>query len=119
MLTTAEIDGMRLTLDSSLPDFCTITSRVLTADIYGGSTDSWVTGLTVSCRLAPRSLSDGEREQAGAELAVGNWLVTMPALTVVATTDRLIIDGRTFEVLQVLDRRTFELHTACHCQEIL
>lgn len=119
MLSAFDLSGMRSALTLSLPDSAGITTRTLAADGYGGSTATWSAATTVACRVAPMPLSAGEREQAGAEMVVQNWLITLPASTVVSVKDRVTVGSRTFEVLDVDARRSYELHTALRCQEVL
>ena len=119
MLSAFDLSEMRGIVNSSLPDSAGIITRTMTADTRGGSTASWSAPTTVACRLAPLLLSPGERDQAGTELDIQNWMITLPANTTVHVTDRITIGARTFEVLIVNARRSWEIHTSVRCQEVL
>lgn len=118
MLTAAEIADMRSTVEDALPDTALVSRRTLTPDGYGGASDSWATVATVACRVSPDAFAGGERPIAGGEQAIAAWLITLPAETDVTATDRIVIGARTFEVIAVMARRTFELHTGVRCQEV-
>lgn len=104
MLSTADLDAMRATLDASLPDSCQVVRRSTVPDGAGGTTDTWANqGGAVACRLSPVSRSDrlAEREVAGELVAVTYWTLTFPDATDVTERDRVTVAGRTFEVTSV------------------
>lgn len=100
-LTDAEIASYRETLDETLgePSSALIEARTLAGDGMGGFTESWGTVGTFDCRIAP--LSGEESVRGGAVAAVGKLVVTLPAGTPVAPTNRLTIDGDAYEVISV------------------
>lgn len=110
---------MRDTLESSLPDTCTISRASSAADALGGQTLTWSTIATVACRVSPTSgVSGREDTRAARDTAVAPWMVTLPALTDVTAADRIVFGARTFEVLDVAARMSWELDTRCACQEV-
>ena len=119
MLTAAEITAMQSTVSLSLPDSATISRRTLTTTSLGGSTEAWANVATVACRVSPLAFSAAERETAGVEVAVSPWLITLPANTDIRITDRVVSGGRIFEVVSLQVRRSWELHTGVHAQEVL
>ena len=125
MLSTADITGMRATVDSSLPDVCVVVSTSPVSDGAGGHTESAETSVTYACRIAPRlatgtgQLKDAEMDQAGRLITQAPWLVTLPAGAVVNSTDHITDQGgRDFEVFAVLARRSYELSTLILCRLI-
>lgn len=121
---------MRATVVDSLPDVATIISRTYTPDGMGGQTASWTNSGPVECRIAPSSAMNlGEQLDAGAERSINSWLVTLEANVEISATDRIVVGtvnlltgrgaDRTFEVLSISARRSWELHTAVACQEVL
>lgn len=119
MLTATEITEMQSTVNLSLPDSATISRVTLTTTSLGGSSEVWATVATVACRVSPTTVSSVERETASVEMAVSPWTITLPANTDIRVTDRVVSAGRTFEVVAVQVRRSWELHTGVHAQEVL
>ncbi len=120
MLTAAEISEMQSTVNLSLPAIATISRLTRTTTALGGSSEAWATVATVACRVSPLALfSAAERETSNVEMAVSPWLITLPANTDVRITDRVVSGGRTFEVVSLQARRSWELHTGLHAQEVL
>lgn len=117
MLTTADILGMRETLDTSLPDTCTVVRSVLTSDSAGGQTVASTVETEYACRISPRlatgtgQLKDAEIEQGGRIVSQAPWLITLPANAIVGETDHIVSGDRRFEVFAVLGRRSNELAT--------
>ena len=100
MLTDAELTAMQTVQETTLSLTATIQKRTLTADGIGGYTQAWTTRATTTGRYAP--LRTGSDQVIAEKL--GNrtgYMVTLPAGTTVANTDRIAIDGRVFEVLSV------------------
>ncbi len=108
MLTAAEIADMRATQDMALPSSCAISRVALTSDGAGGQTESWSTNATVSCRLGALGNSGAERVIAERLTSVTPFVVTLPAGTDVLPKDRIVVDGRAFEVVVVLDKAAWE-----------
>ena len=120
MLTAAEITAMQSTVNSALPDSATISRVTLTTTSLGGSSEGWATVATVACRVSPLVVSSAvERAAADVEMAVSPWVITLPANTDIRITDRVVVGARTFEVVSLQVRRSWELHTGVHAQEVL
>lgn len=69
-----------------------------------GTSASWSTIATVSARLSPMG---GASERLGADAslqAVAAWRIAVPVGTDVTVKDRIVINGRTFEVARSGDR---------------
>lgn len=118
MLSVADMAGMRTTLNTSLPDTCTVKRDTLVSDNAGGQTIGSVATATMACRISPRlatgtgQLKDAEVDSAGRIVAQAPWLITLPALVILDTRDHVqSADGRVFEVFAVLSRRSNELDT--------
>jgi len=118
LLSSAELADMRATLNRTLPDSATIRHDTTISDGAGGQT---VTGTTTTgpfaCRVAVPS--GDERVVAGKLDAIGTWTITLPALTDVSATDRILIGSRTFEVSLPLRPRSWELSRRVLCTETL
>jgi hypothetical protein len=113
MLTDAEIAAMRGTLDDSLPSTCVINRMSAgTSDGAGG----WISGSvspagTVACRVSPSMLRPNEPVVAGQSGMESNWIITFPAETDIESTDRIVSDGVTYEIVAPLAPRSWELST--------
>ena len=118
MLSATEIDAMRSTLDDSLPDTAQVQRRTLTSDGAGGFTESWSTVATVACRVASSGQSPQERVIAERLATASVRTVTLPALTDVRPTDRVVVGGRTFEVVDT-PAPSYELARRVICTDVL
>lgn len=108
---------MRSTLDTSLPDTAQVQRKTLTPDGAGGFTESWATVATVACRISPSGRSPEERAIADRLTATSAWTLTVPALTDIQPSDRIIVGNRTFEVVAALSRST-EIGRRLMCIEV-
>ena len=89
---------MQDTQELALPETCTIKRRVLVPDEVGGYSETWTDLATsVACRLSPASLST---EQVVADRFRGQalWNLTLPYDQDIATDDRVVLGGDTYEV---------------------
>lgn len=118
MLSVEDLAGMRETVDSALPDTCTVLHDVSASDGAGGQTVSSTSEAAYACRIAPRlatgtgQLKDAEVLGAGRVTIQAPWLITMPFDAVVSATDRIADgNGRLFDAFAVLARRSDELAT--------
>lgn len=106
MLGSQELIAYRAEFNRLLGGSCAIKRIAPTADGMGGTTATWTEVDTVPCNVAPKS---GPPGQAGGQVReVGARMVTLPAGTDVRTSDQLLIDGQTFEVVDLLEPRTTE-----------
>lgn len=122
MLTQAEIDGMRLTSASALPDTCTITRpsgeptlNEVTGDLEPAGTETVYVG---RCRVRPRGTDEQDTQVGDLHETLGDYVGTLPAsaddervttgdpndlrvddtLTVTASTDTAMV-GRVFAIV--------------------
>ena len=115
----AEVTAMRTTTAAALPDTCTISRDTPTADELGGETSVWApVAVNVPCRYAPDQIADGERERGGRIASTNGWRFTFAQGTDVRPPDQLVVGTRTFEVVSVDARRSWELATVVRCIEI-
>lgn len=110
MLTAADLAGMRLVLDTSLPDSCDILSSVLVEDGSGGYDDTPVS-VTVPCRVSPLATAgrDFESYDAGRIVSSVPWVITVPFGNVIGPTARIVHLGNSYEVIAVGSARTYEI----------
>lgn len=111
LLTTADLDGMRTTLNQSLPDTCVIMRPAVTDDGQGGQTQAYAASGTVACRLSPHtSRQTGDEEVRGNRVAgVLERMITLPNATDVALTDQLHVGSQTFDVTAIHAPRSYEI----------
>jgi hypothetical protein len=105
-----QIDQARESFDESLPSTALVKHRTGTGDGRGGQTESYDAGTALDCRLLPM----GQREAAGREEATGHkasswWTILFSAGSDVRTTDRVVVDGQTYEVIDHGDARSQSL----------
>lgn len=118
MIPTGELAQLRADATAVLPDTCAVQRPgASVSDGAGG----WVAGAaatvaTVACALAPVA-PGGEGTAGGRIVAEADWVLTLPALTDVLTTDLVVRAGRTYEVLGVGVPRTWEVTRRVWCRE--
>lgn len=98
---------MRAVAAQALPGTAVIQTESFTDDGGGGGTLGWSAAGTVSCRIAP--MTGSERDIADRVAEDAESVVTLPADTDIDASDRLLIDGRTYNVLHVRERDAWEL----------
>src|SRR5690242_8333550 len=121
MLAAADLDGMRATLDASLPDTCAIVSGATVPDGAGGSVPvDPESSATVACRVSPASelVRQAEAVEAARIASQAPWVITFPHGTSVSEDDRVTSGGRTFEVAAVFGPRSFSIDVRVLCREI-
>lgn len=84
----------RITLDTP----AVIYRRTQVPDATGGFTDTFTASFTVNCSFAAQGITPQEREGTFTVQAITVWRFVFPAGTDVRQTDRIICQGRTFEV---------------------
>lgn len=99
MITAAELTAMRTDAGRILTTTVVITRKTQTPDTSGGFTDTWATVNTVKGYFNRYRLSPLERETGIRIQLISYWEFFLPAGTDVRPTDRLLADGRTFEVV--------------------
>jgi len=120
MLSAGDLGAMRATMLASLPDTCTLVVDTLTSDSAGGHTATPGSPVTVACRVSPlrltRSSANAEVIEEARVIEQSLWLVTLPNGTTISPTYRVGHLGRTFEVIEVLSPRTWNLATRAACK---
>lgn len=127
MLTAQDLVGMQATMDSSLPDICTLVVDVRTPDGGGGHTTVQGAPVSVACRVSPlrltRSSANAEVVEVGRVIEQSLWLITMPFGTSITPSHRVGHNGiagdpgvRTFEVVEVLSPRSYGVDTRASCK---
>lgn len=103
-LSASELADFRGVSDSALPDSCVIGTASWAENAIGGGTETFTPSGTVACRLAPGGLSPAERAMGERLTVVGDYVITMPASTIVPHSSRITTLGRTFEVVDAKHR---------------
>jgi head-tail adaptor len=98
MLTDSDLAAMRATQARALPETATIRRATTSRTATGGTSESWDDAGSASCRLSSRGVPR-EYLEAGAVSGAHYWMVTMPYDTAVTREDRLIVGGRTLEIV--------------------
>jgi hypothetical protein len=98
MLTLDELAQMRSTVEAAFPDQMVRQIRTLTATGDGGSAVSWSSQPAVACRLEADQAPERFREMGTLQEAN----VHFPVSATLLASDRVVIGGVRFEVLEVL-----------------
>lgn len=108
---------MRSVLDESLPDSCSVVAiGAPVPDGAGGETPGTPSSVTVACRVSPVT-SPSEMLAADRVSARSEWMITLPAETVIAETATITSGSRSFEVVQVEAARSYEISRRVRCVE--
>jgi hypothetical protein len=102
MITTAELAELQAIDESTMTATGVVSRPTNSSDTMGGQTQNYATVHSGPCRLRRMGTrpSDGVAAERG-QVAT-DWLVFWPVGTDVRTTDRIVIAGRTFEVVKAL-----------------
>lgn len=117
LFSASQIAGFQRLANDSLPETATISRNTPAADGYGGYTDSWATSSTVAARIAERRLRPDEQLIASQIEATVVYTIRLPADTDVRERDRIVINGRTFEIAGVV-RKTWPVMLKVVCTEV-
>lgn len=113
MLDATELAAMRAVGLDSLPDTCSILRSTTSSDGRGGTEDVWAAVYTaVPCRMAPiASTQSGAIEDniAGRIAGENVWTLTLGWDQDIATSDRVLYDGRTFEISYIGADRSWQI----------
>lgn len=97
-LSPGELTSMQHTQNALLPDTGVIHRPTGTSDGMGGTTQAYALVATEPCRLSPRNVQPADSVVAGRPENAMGWNITFRAGTDIRVTDRIVINGRTFEV---------------------
>lgn len=119
-LNAAQLAAMRSVSDAALPDTCTIQRTTPTADGMGGETDAWANlAVGVPVRISPeQSIEAAETERGGSIAGVKRWVLTLPYNQDVTLADRVVLGGRTLEVVSIDGPRSWEIARRIRCIEV-
>jgi head-tail adaptor len=100
ILSTPELEYIRTSIESMLPDTCNILSATLASDSAGGMTATWGTvGTAIACRL---DAFRGNESIQGASLAPQNaYVLTLAHDATIDTDDRVVVGTHIFTVTSV------------------
>jgi hypothetical protein len=105
-----QIDQARDSFDESLPSTGLVKHRTGTSDGRGGQSETYDAGTAIDCRLLPMNARESQgREEATGHKSASWWYLLFPAGSDVRVTDRVVLDGQTYEVLEHIDARSQSL----------
>jgi hypothetical protein len=115
MLTERQLAKMRRTANLLLPDIATILRQMLVDDGAGGKQEVYDTENPVGtskCRFSAMDVKTRMKDQATGGRIQPNegFIVSLPLGTDVQETDRLVINGETYDVISAADKRSFEVN---------
>ena len=116
MISAADVAAMRLEQEAWLDGTATIYTATRTSDSAGSSTVAWVATGTAACRLMPMSARESVWSAAVREAA--EWVVTLPHSVTVTHAQRIVVDGRTLDVVGVENRHSIDTATRAACVEV-
>ena len=106
-------------LDRTKPSLATIVRRTFTKAAGGGDTETLQTVATlVPCRIRVAGKRATEKDVADRPADQSRWTVTMPRGTDIVPFDRILVDGRTFDVRSVGDE-SYEPEQSALCVEVV
>lgn len=102
-LTEAQLTRMRAQLETLLPQSAVIQAVTRTSDGAGGWLEAWeaVSGGTVAARLDPLGKAERTAALGEAETMTIRYQLTVPHDAPIAQDRRVVIEGNTYEVVQL------------------
>ena len=97
MLTSVELASLRATQEEALSETATVVRSTLTSDGAGGYTRAALSTATYACRVSSRGVPS-EFLEAGLAKGSVYVMITLPQDADVKRTDKLTVDGLTYEV---------------------
>lgn len=100
-----------------MPGTVVIERYTLTANGAGGYSETWAAVGTVTGRVYPQISRSSDETIGGAQvISDTSWFATLPVGTDVDARDRILYDGRTFEVLRVNNSEMWQTAVRCELQ---
>lgn len=118
MISDSMLEGIRLMAESVMTATATLYRKGQVADDFGGFVDTYSAVGTYSCSYAPHQITPMERETTRGIETISMWRFQFPNGTDVRSTDRIVVDGRTFEVVSA-GSGSIKVAVRVICQEIL
>lgn len=110
MLDSEELATMRSDSQEFLPETCSILRRTIADDGIGGQTVTTVTFENIPCMMSPATaITSNEREDAGRVTSSLVWKLTVAYNQSIELSDRVLWKGRTFEVIDNTEDRSWVL----------
>lgn len=108
----------RAVIQRTFNTVATITRKATVSDGRGGTTDAYPTETTLRCSFARSQAGTREREAASAVESLSEWTFVFAYDADIRTTDRIVCEGRTFEVVGA-GIGSYDLANRVTCMEIL
>lgn len=117
LLSQSELDRMRKVAESAFDKTCKIVRLVRSSDGMGGTSETWNDAYTnVPCAIAPRG-GAAEDDEDSVIRGRSSLVLTLPSSQDITTSDRVEIEGRTFEVLDA-HFRTYQVTKRVELAEV-
>lgn len=117
-LSAGELALIRADLAVAYAGSGTIQTRTTVSDGQGGQTQTHAATGTALCHLSPDTTRGGEPIIAGREAEMTAWILTCAGTVTLNETDRVVVSGQTYEVLEVLAPRTWQLNQRVRLMEV-
>jgi hypothetical protein len=111
------LNQIRATVEAVMVAEAVVYRRSQVADFLGGFTDSYVVEGTYQCSFAPHQVTPREAETTRGIETLALWRFQFPYGTHILSTDRIVTDGRTFEVVDA-GSGSIKVAERVICQEI-
>jgi len=118
VINEALLSNIRSLAETIMTAEAVIYRKTSVSDSAGGFTDTYASVGSAPCSYAPYQITPLEREATVSILAVQTWRFQFPVGTEIHNTDRLVTDGRTFEVVSA-GSGSIELSVRVICQEVV
>lgn len=119
-LTDAELTSIRNDIEQLLPDTCTIQQLTESQNDIGEPIRTYSTrAADVSCRVDPESGFDSFEYLGGFQDLLkytGRFILTLPHDQTIERSDRVVVNGETFEIVEVDDSKSWKASVRCVLQ---
>ncbi|MCR4340772.1 MAG: head-tail adaptor protein [Gemmatimonadaceae bacterium] len=118
-LSAADLALMRDTVaDVTLAGTAVILTATKASDSQGGYAWTYAASGTADCHMSPEALRGDEAPVGGRLAEKSPWILTVPHDTTIDEDDRVTVESVTYEIIEVLSPRTWQLAKRVRCMEV-
>lgn len=117
-LGAGELHQMRDVAAVTFAGTAVIQTGTRVSDGAGGGTVTWAGSGTVACHLSPEMLRGDEAATAGRIAEASPWILTVAGTVTIAETNRVVVESVTYEVVEVMAPRTWQLTKRVRLMEV-
>lgn len=115
LMTARETAALAADVATVQPDSAAVRRASAASDGMGGTTRTWTTVATATCRITPLDQTEAEQVLGDDTRDKQVYRVSLPYGTALTVADRLLINGTTYAVEAVRTNRSLEVERIAYC----